>query len=366
MRGFSDASEKAFGACIFLKSTNLEGKHFINLLCAKTKVAPLKTKTLPRLELAGAAILANLAQKVTKSLRLNISKRVFWTDSTIVLGWLKQPPNRLKTFVSNRVAQIQELTSNDTWRHVSSKNNPADILSRGIMPNELKTSQLWWHGPAFLAGIESTWPCTHDNLSNVLLPDIKSTTNYFMSENDDDYIFNKVSKLNKLKRIVAWILRFVHNAKSNSTKQKHCGSLSVDEINCAFSYLIKLSQMQSFSSEIKDLKNKLPISKRSKILNLNTFLDDNNVLRLRGRLSQSNYSYDKKHPVLLCAKHKLSKLLLEHEHLKLLHTGAQQLLASISEQYWIVSGRALAKRVVRECVICFRHNSKIVLLYPRK
>jgi hypothetical protein len=105
IHAFSDASERAYGTAIYLKYT-LGKETSVQLICAKSKVAPLSKQTLPRLELVAAELAAKLLQKVLKALQLQNVNTFLWTDSTIVLEWIRTPPNSLKTFVGNRVANI--------------------------------------------------------------------------------------------------------------------------------------------------------------------------------------------------------------------------------------------------------------------
>lgn len=158
MHTFCDASEAAYGACLYLRSKDKFGLIKINLLCAKTKVAPLKPQTIPRLELCGAVLAARLSHKVLRALRLEINQVYYWSDSTVVLGWLSSHARDLKTFVSNRVAEVQQLTSSGSWRHVPGTQNPADLASRGLNPKLISDAAIWWHVPAFLLENESNWP----------------------------------------------------------------------------------------------------------------------------------------------------------------------------------------------------------------
>lgn len=107
------------------------------------------------------------------------------------------------------------------------------------------------------------------------------------------------------------------------------------------------------------MENSKQISSKSHILNLNPFLDAQGILRVGGRLSNSQYPYEKKHPKVLSSNHHYTKLLFSFEHIRLCHAGPQLLLSSIKERYWPVSGRNMAKKVCHECIPCYKANPKI-------
>ncbi|CAG9125559.1 unnamed protein product [Plutella xylostella] len=155
---FSDASERAYGACAYVRSVDSTGDVTVRLLIAKSRVAPIKPATIPRLELCGALMGARLFEKVVDSLRIKIDQIFFWSDSTIVLGWLRMLPCKLQPFVRNRVAEILEKAGNHTWRHVPTDLNPADPISRGVDIGNLLGLKLWWSGPEFLKNDLSEWP----------------------------------------------------------------------------------------------------------------------------------------------------------------------------------------------------------------
>lgn len=150
IHGFCDASQRAFGACAYLRVQMGSNNFCSELICSKSRVAPLKATSLPRLELSAALLLAQLINKITNSFESKGLKVFLWSDSTIALNWISSPSRKWAVFVANRVGEIQRLTVSDSWRHVSSANNPADMLSRGVDLRELAISALWWHGPVFL------------------------------------------------------------------------------------------------------------------------------------------------------------------------------------------------------------------------
>ena len=154
---FSDASEKAYAAVVYSRITDDLGHVNVTLLSSKTRVAPVKTVSLPRLELCGAELAAKLASTMLTILQIinpNISIYA-WTDSTIVLQWLAQLPKTWSTFVANRVSHIQTLLPRSAWRHVSSIDNPADLASRGCIASQLVPTELWWNGPTWLSDLET-------------------------------------------------------------------------------------------------------------------------------------------------------------------------------------------------------------------
>ncbi|XP_047040800.1 uncharacterized protein LOC124645101 [Helicoverpa zea] len=359
---FTDASQNAYGACAYIRTYSDQSSVSVKLLCAKSKVAPVKTVcTIPRLELCGALLGARLYRKILSSLRLTFTKVYFWTDSTIVMGWIRMPPHNLKTFVQNRVSQINDLTGDAIWLHIKGTDNPADIVSRGLHLNELQDNDLWWHGPAFLQSHDIEWS-NNVVIDNAKLPELKvqHASMVCSNQNSDCLVdFNRFSSFNRLRRMSAYVLRFIGNTRVSKQDRK-TGSLSVIELDAATIMLARLAQLQSFNSEYSDLDKK-SVVKSKRILGLNPFLDEFKLIRVGGRLSNCNsFNNNKKHPILLCSKHRLTMLIFAHEHKQLLHCGPQQLLASVRETWWPLGGRNLARKTVHDCVTCTRLKGKIV------
>lgn len=155
---FSDASEQAYGAVAYLRTENPQGKVEVSFLAARSRVAPKKQQSIPRLELCAALTGAQLSKVITTELTLPIHSLTLWSDSSTVLTWLSSDSCRYKVFVGTRVAEIQELTGSATWRYVPSGDNPADDITRGLTLLDLANGGRWTYGPAFLEQRPEDWP----------------------------------------------------------------------------------------------------------------------------------------------------------------------------------------------------------------
>jgi hypothetical protein len=156
IHAFSDASNTAYAAVVYTRSSYENGNVQVRLVASKSRVAPIKKQSIPRLELLGAVILARLVNTLKRSIPGHC--RIFyWVDSTTVLCWIKNDKG-WKQYVSHRVEEIRRLTNRDDWRHCPGTTNPADLPSRGMSGPDLSTAQTWWNGPQFLLLPESEWP----------------------------------------------------------------------------------------------------------------------------------------------------------------------------------------------------------------
>ncbi len=143
---------------------------------AKARVRPLKVTTIPKLELQAASLLARLLVYAANTLQVPHTHLQLWTDSTIVLSWLRKMPHSISdVFVKNRISTIHESLQDAMWRHVPSGQNPADIASRGSSVADLLSSSLWWSGPSWLSCPEDSWPSNKAAPLPRSLPGVQAT-----------------------------------------------------------------------------------------------------------------------------------------------------------------------------------------------
>lgn len=388
--GFCDASKKAYATAVYLR-TEIEGKPHVNLIFAKTRNAPkqkkakvkakkgkrsnpkLKTEekdfTIPRLELMSALIATRALRFIAKELGIDGKQMTLWGDSKCVLDWLKQKDNK-DVFVRNRVKEI--VKDNDiNFRYVSTKENPADMPTRGITIEELKRSTLWWNGPEWLKKSEDQWPTWDVNEINKA-----SIEEMIETKDKGEKIFyetsipadatnkdrdnptqppfgiqiEKYSLINTVLRITAYANRF--QLKSRKMTKTH-GVLTAREIESSKMLWIKYLQKKHF---LTTNKGEVALKKEIATSQLNPELDPDGIIRCHSRLTNADLPQETILPILLPRKERFIQLMIEDTHRKLFHTGVNHTLSHIRRKYWIPQGRAEIKFVLRRCRTCRKHQ----------
>ncbi|KRY81542.1 hypothetical protein T4D_12245, partial [Trichinella pseudospiralis] len=266
LHGYGDVSEMAYGSAVYLRVTTISGETVVKLVMSKTRIAPVKRVTLPRLELMAALITARLISFVKTSLEMKFSKVACWTDSQIALQWIQGDSYRWKSFVGNRVESILELTDAQWWRHCSTTDNPADILTRGCRMKDLVSNNLWWHGPHWLTKCEDAGPMAKFELAIDRNPKFQA----------------------EVGKSAPYVFRFITNCKAVPEERKTT-PLDVREIDQAEKFWLKALQNEKYQEDLESLKQEKKLPKSSILWPLNPYVDDNGILRLVSSLTAQRF-----------------------------------------------------------------------------
>ncbi|XP_070518846.1 uncharacterized protein [Cardiocondyla obscurior] len=326
LHGFSDASEQAYGAVIYLRVITKEGRIIVSLLASKTRVAPIKQLSIPRLELQAAILLARLTVATRRARTLAQVPVQCWCDSSIVLAWLRQHPSKWKQFIANRVSEIQTLLPDTEWRHVLSESNPADLLSRGKPASELMNLEIWWKGPTWLKQSSNYWPSQLvDGSMDTTLERKTARCNVHMAHPAGDIlaqVFERISSWTRILRTVARVIKFVKILKSKIKAQvRSSADITAQNLNETERLIMEYLQRRMFPEEREAIINKTPIKKSSKLIALNPFIE-NGLIRVGGRLANSSLQYEAKHPVVL-SRHTVTIRIIEDAHRRCIHGGVK-------------------------------------------
>ena len=358
---FSDASTRAIAAVIFVKGSDSNGKTHIGFVIGKSKLAPEKGHTIPRLELCAAVLAVELFQTVSDHLSVDAKNARFYTDSKVVLGYICNQTKRFYTYVSNRVQKITQVTTPAQWRYVTSEQNPADIGSRGSSIARLVDST-WLCGPEFLCQnvdvCKEYFPLLdpeHDR--EVREISVKATVvsgiNPSLSE-----LFSYFSSWLRLLRALSTLRHIALSYHQDlPCKGWHLCSLSKDPafIKQTELFVLQTVQEEVYSCEISLLKKDENLRRDSVLLPLDPVLGKDSLLRVGGRLQRSHLQDDQKHPIILPGKHPVSRLLVRYYHETVHHQGRHFTEGAVrSAGFWITGGKRLISSVILDCVVCKR------------
>ncbi|XP_029175532.1 uncharacterized protein LOC114943993 [Nylanderia fulva] len=358
VHGFADASERAYAAVVYLRTRGVEGERRVFLLQAKTKVAPAQPVSLPRLELCAAALLAKLTAHVVKVMDIASAPLHLWSDSTVTLAWIQSHPSRWKTYVANRVADIQRRLPNAQWHHVSGAENPADCASRGLSPSDLPDHGLWWSGPPWLSG-DATLPAStplpmgdpQEERRQVHLAAVQSA--------EECPMLRRFSVLQRLLRVTAWCCRWLGERRVPYTPMS---ALSPQELEAARLRWIRHVQSWEFAEERRALSRGVAVPRRSVLARLDPFVDRNGVIRVGGRLKHAVLNPDERHPIILPRRSHFAVLVIRECHRRAMHGGVQLTLGMVRQGYWIPGGRLEVRHHIHRCVTCLRWRAASQIL----
>jgi len=350
---FCDASESGIGCVLYLRSVNSENRVHVSFVVGSSRIAPRGTTSIPRLELCASLEASQLATKVTDDLKLDPDRTCFYSDSCVVLGYLRNTQKRFSRYVSNRVAIILNSSEARQWRYIQTDNNPADIASRPQTFQSLLDS-CWFRGPSFLWSPslpEPMYPTLSDDLPEV----VQETSSFVTVTNDGrktdvlNETFHRVSSWLKLVNIVKIVVSFIIRASESAAVARGACIVRRPPVSSEFAVhtIIKAVQNEFYPRCFPEVS-----SVPSNLSSLCPFID-NSLLKVGGRLKHSKLPQHVKYPILLPPDSHVTKLLISHYHNLTKHQGRTVLLSAIREAgYYIYHGASAIRKFLRGCVTC--------------
>ena len=353
----------------YVPIVNDKGQIFCSFLIGKSRVSPLKPMTIPRLELTAATTSVKVARQLREEIDIPLSQEIFWTDSQVVLGYIKNQSKKFHMFVANRIQTINENSDVIQWKYVASKDNPADYASRGQDVKNFVKNNHWFSGPKFLWQSVDNWPesfqhtVKDDDPEVKVLKKLKVNVVKTSESNLLNMLVERTSNWYRLKRIVATILRWKYR------KSK----IDVDLLCKAEKAIIKLVQVDTFRQELHSLQslssvraspsklNKTKcVNRVSCLYRLDPFIDEEGLLRVGGRLSKSNLPRNVKYPVVLPKNSIISVMIIRWCHVIAEHAGRGITLNELRQRgFFIINGNSRVRHVISKCVVCRRLRGKL-------
>lgn len=362
---FSDASTRAYAAVVYVRN-NIPGSSPVFLVMAKSRIGPIQSLSIPRLELLGILIGIRLGNFIAHQLRVTSAPKFLWSDSKCALAWIASgKEDKLPRFVQNRLREIR-LTTGITYSYVRSEHNPADLATRGLTPTELVAEKRWWEGPAWLTAETSQWPAIEipstlplevlDDIDPLQSVPLTATTISSSPATNFQLIDHKrFSDWRRLIDATAWALRFLRKvwkrppAWLSSVSER--GPLMGTDRRLAERCIIRQIQDDAITPADVD---RWELQK-----------DSDEIWRCMGRLGESNLQQDVRHPVFLPRRSHCTELIILDIHRALFHGGTPTTLTKLRQRFWVSHGRKTVKTAINRCCMeCHRWKAKPFALPP--
>lgn len=358
MHTFNDASEDAYAAVVYFKIFSVNGTQ-CSLITSKSRVAPLKALSVPRLELQAAVLGARLAQMVELNHTQKITKRCFWTDSQTVIQWIHSDTRRYTQFVSCRIGEILESSSSFEWQWIEAKNNVADLATKMRIP-EISIQSPWFRGPDILTDSKF-----HETNVDVGSTSEELRTQFVCVHEEVEF---RVEKWIKLRRVVAFVVRYVKNLNSNCKKiPLRTGPLDSQEYKNAENILFLKAQKEGFPDEYNKLSSGFKVTNNQSVIYKDSpYIDEDGLIRSRSRIGEAPYTpFDVRRPILLPKDNRITDMILHFYYERYYHRFPKTVLNEVKQRFAIQGLRVKLTSIRRSCQRC-KNSDAIGHRYPRK
>lgn len=348
--GFCDASTRAYSAVVYLRMGESDAR--IQFVTSKTRVCPTKALTIPRLELMSALLLAKLCHTVKEALQevISLKETTCFTDSKVSLHWIQAVDGQWKQFVENRVVSIRKLVPSSQWRHCPGVYNPADIPSRGMLPQKLKKEETWLHGPEWLRVTLEPSTLKREEMPEECLREQKGSIHTLSTLQKQTVGVSQImdvekySSLKKLLRTTAAVLKF-----TNLIKKREKTTVEVLR-EAKILWLREAQERLTTEKDFKNLHQQLRLKK-----------GEDGLWRCFGRMKND---LEAKQPILIGRQHHLAKLLIREAHQRVKHNGCKETLTELRSHYWMPKGRQAVKKELHQCTVLRDQHSEVYPLPP--
>ena len=367
---FCDGNPEVYGAVAYALWVLHDGSKEARLIMAKAKLGPLthKGETVKN-ELSGATLASRLRTWVMENTGLQFSRHIPFLDSRIVQDMILKESYGYNTFAGLMVAEIQKKTDVGTWLHIPSKDNIADVLTKGVSPDSLRTGSVWQSGPAWLLQDEVHWPVSQPRLSPEQLATVQnfqkgstkikclfSQVNKSIDSSDFDSLVARCGSMEKLVRAVAYILRWLGRAskhRSDKDEKMNTGEVTAGEFDDAWKYLICWDQKVRLS-----LKKSMKLCPVKKNLKLNTIKMELTQVVLGGRIKNFPISFSNKQEIPIIPDSAFGRLIVKHYHNKY-HKDVDAIVALVRQDVWVIRARRFATQIDKKCRICLEKRKSM-------
>lgn len=355
---FVDGSTQAYAAAAYWRAIKHETIE-INLIAAKAKVVPIKPLSVPRIELQAALIGARLMKTITQEKTTQPDEIFIWSDSRTVLHWVRNNASRYSVYVSHRLGEIAELTQTQQWRWVPTKENPADDATRGDEHRTITSNDRWYSGPDFLRRPSSEWP------REIIASPTPNETEEKTGGEEASYTtrpvkwesplpdINRFSKYDRLIGATARVLQF-----TDSLKKKQRIALQSHHIKRAEHMWLQQSQRESFPNELQTLASNQAIADKSRLYKLDPFIDEDGLMKMRGRINAAPVDIINKKPTILDGRNQFVRLYLQREHERAAHANNERVVNDVRQKFWVLRLRPSIRTIASTCRLCYLRRTQ--------